>query len=611
MKLSKFKIHNFRSVQDTHWIEASQLTCLVGKNEAGKTNFLLPLYKFNPATENSLSEIKTQKDYPKSKYSDFESDEDLALQPFISVLFNLNNTDIQNINQKISNFNQEIEENPEGESKKIECSFSKDDLLLVSRDWMDNFYFYKSNDEGEKQSRDIGSPDLVGEDVLIEFLPKFIYFSEYGNLESSIHLPTIINQINDQNFLTEKEKQKVRTAKTLFDFASLDLNKLNSLGQNDNVESKKERQNLINSASRNLTNEFNKWWRDDNYKFRLSLDGNHFWIYVSDDKREDEIEFELRSRGLQWFFSFYLVFSVESDKEHKDCILLLDEPGLTLHPNKQKDLIHFFNTLSEINQLFYTTHLPFLVDHNNINRIVGVFVDKKGVSKATNDLTKIDKGDSSKSIQPVNAAIGISASESLLYNCQIVIVEGISDQFYLSIVKSYLISEGLIKPKKELVFLPVKGTKSIPSTVSIIQGSKFELPYVIVDSDEQGKKRAEDLKNGFYHKEKNKIIEIKDITKVDDSEVEDLFSKELLTKYFGNLVNKVSDDYDDYDFNFDDTKPITKEMTKFIAKNELKEKLRGWKTEISKKFKENFEKEIKETSEQIINLWKKLFEKII
>ena len=64
---------------------------------------------------------------------------------------------------------------------------------------------------------------------------------------------------------------------------------------------------------------------------------------MSDDKRPGiDIELESRSAGFQWFFSFYLVFLVEFEEGHKDAVLLLDEPGLHLHPTAQQELIAFF-----------------------------------------------------------------------------------------------------------------------------------------------------------------------------------------------------------------------------------------------------------------------------
>jgi len=124
---------------------------------------------------------------------------------------------------------------------------------------------------------------------------------------------------------------------------------------------KKERDVLLQSASTELTQRFRDWWRQGEYRFRFQADGDHFRIWVSDDKRPEDIELEGRSTGLQWFLSFYLIFLVESADTHSGAILLLDEPGLSLHPLAQKDLSLFFENLAKTSQLLYTTHSPFMV----------------------------------------------------------------------------------------------------------------------------------------------------------------------------------------------------------------------------------------------------------
>ena len=40
MKLNSYCVYNFRSVEDSGWIECSDTTTLVGVNESGKTNIL-------------------------------------------------------------------------------------------------------------------------------------------------------------------------------------------------------------------------------------------------------------------------------------------------------------------------------------------------------------------------------------------------------------------------------------------------------------------------------------------------------------------------------------------------------------------------------------------
>ncbi|MGY4437208.1 putative ATPase [Bradyrhizobium sp. F1.13.1] len=66
MRLLKFQVKDFRSVIDSGWVEAEQVTSLIGVNESGKTNLLLPLWKLNPARE---GEIKPTSDYPKGNYA--------------------------------------------------------------------------------------------------------------------------------------------------------------------------------------------------------------------------------------------------------------------------------------------------------------------------------------------------------------------------------------------------------------------------------------------------------------------------------------------------------------------------------------------------------------
>jgi len=96
----------------------------------------------------------------------------------------------------------------------------------------------------------------------------------------------------------------------------------------------------MNSASLDITTRFNEWYGQRRHDIRYHADGDYFRIWVADDRRPGvEIELEGRSKGFQWFFSFYLVFLVESEEGHKDAVLLLDEPGLHLHPTAQQELI--------------------------------------------------------------------------------------------------------------------------------------------------------------------------------------------------------------------------------------------------------------------------------
>src|SRR5436853_400289 len=70
MRLLAFRVREFRSVDDSGWIEADQVTALIGTNEAGKTNVLMPLWKLKPAKDGAIDPLA---DYPRKRYHEIRA----------------------------------------------------------------------------------------------------------------------------------------------------------------------------------------------------------------------------------------------------------------------------------------------------------------------------------------------------------------------------------------------------------------------------------------------------------------------------------------------------------------------------------------------------------
>ncbi len=68
MRLESFQIHNFRSINDSGFIDVSQITVLVGRNESGKSNLLLALSSLNPPDD--FKELNRVKDFPRHRKLD-------------------------------------------------------------------------------------------------------------------------------------------------------------------------------------------------------------------------------------------------------------------------------------------------------------------------------------------------------------------------------------------------------------------------------------------------------------------------------------------------------------------------------------------------------------
>src|SRR5690606_4585366 len=127
--------------------------------------------------------------------------------------------------------------------------------------------------------------------------------------------------------------------------------------------------------------------------------------------------------------------------------------------------------LAKDNQLIYTTHSPFLVDADSLERARKVYVDENGTTKASSNLREPSGAKEQKGAAfAVHSALNLNVSESILLGCAPVVVEGPSDQFILSGIKTLLIGENLISPPRELVFPSAGGAKSIKAVSSILTG---------------------------------------------------------------------------------------------------------------------------------------------
>ncbi len=689
MKLTRFRVTTFRSVEDSGWVDVEDVTALIGTNESGKSNLLLPLWKLNPAKD---GEIHPTSDFPRKHFTAFRSAETKPV--FIEAEFEVHGA-LRALLARKAGLSEEVltkatvrrrfdgqhevdfplvpqVQTVHVEELAIQLQAAESDIK--SQEPMKTEQQLTSSIleaigtaggalpdadecdlEGVEQVRTIlSSLDLEGapktssivprfmrlqgqiddhyaklskphprdsveiKALILGNLPKFVYYSNYGNLDSEIYLPHVIQNLDRVEDLGQKERAKARTLKVLFEFVELQPNEILNLGKDvhaqgqlptvaqveQSAEMKKERSILLQSASTRLTQEFRRWWKQGDYRFRFEADGDHFRIWVADDRRPEEVELEGRSTGLQWFLSFYLVFLVESQDTHSDCILLLDEPGLSLHPLAQRDLSDFFKGLAERNQLLYTTHSPFLVDADRLDRARKVFVAPDGTSKATSDLGA-DGGDPTKrgAGYAVHAALGLSIAEGLLIGCEPVIVEGPSDQHHLTAIKNLLIGNGSFKPVREIVFPPAGGAKGIKAVASILGGRDEALPLVFLDSDEQGTNYAQALRTGLYTSDPDRVLQVGSFVEIKGAEVEDLVPADIVVKVVDRMIREPDKSFES---RHDATKPIVPQIEAW-AKEGGATLEKGWKVELAKRTKRALLNGAP-VSEAMLEVWRRLFE---
>ena len=451
-------------------------------------------------------------------------------------------------------------------------------------------------------------------------IPLFIYFEDYNILEGSINISDLVKAIKGDLKFKEFKIQE-----TLFKHVNLDPIEIYELGstrlskeqetllnqriqeRNINVEqitnefyekiSKekqqelKKRKILLDSGSQLITETLNKYFQERNYKVEYDTDGQFLQILIWDDIKPSKINLEERSKGFRWYFSFFLVFLVESGGMHKNAILLLDEPGIHLHLQAQFNLINFFQNLKETNQIIYTTHSPFLIDDSHLEQVRSVYEDEDGITHITDNNLIPDK----KSIFPLQAALSYKTSQVIYQGLKQLLVEGDGDYNYIKSIIYILEKTGKESLDKDIVIVPCKGASKIDMYARLFIDLE-NVPVVLLDSDAEGKRIFETLTEKLFSKNKKNVLKIGDfLNKSYDTEIEDFIGRELLV----DCINKNNITKSPVSLNEIENSTFIDALFDYCKKNKISfnDKL-NWKYEISVKFKNSI---LSEDSQKIIN----------
>jgi len=202
-----------------------------------------------------------------------------------------------------------------------------------------------------------------------------------------------------------------------------------------------------------------------------------------------------RSRGVRWFLSFYLELKASSlSKDEKGRVLLIDEPGLSLHARAQEDVLKVFEHIKDKMQIIYSTHSAHLIDIRKLHRLLAV---QRAIENDESSETKVYNARSlafasADTLTPVYTLIGSSLNEQqFIHKNNNVIIEDITTYYYLTVFRS------LIGFKKEIYFLPASKISNITTMVNILLGWGLDF-IVLTGNSSEGRKTHAALKNTLY-----------------------------------------------------------------------------------------------------------------
>jgi predicted ATP-dependent endonuclease of OLD family len=373
--------------------------------------------------------------------------------------------------------------------------------------------------------------------ILNKRVPVFILFSNYFKVKPSVHLEHLAvrteNKLLDDQYYDYGNLCLLKllgfTARELSD-----LGKAQSPDMNNSVAIKAYKDKLdtrsykLNAASVRLTDEIRKVWmpnpkRPEADKLKVTADGQYLKVVVEDDIGVD-VELDQRSEGFQWLVSFFVVFFAEAMDKHKNAILLLDEPGMSLHGLKQRDFRVTISRLAEQNQTLYTTHSPFLVGPDELD-IVRV-VELKNRKEGTKVHTTISSSDPA-GLLPLQEALGYDLAQSLFSQQRNLILEGLTDYWYLDAASQLFIDAGKEGVNDNIALIFANSAGKVVYYATILYAHNLKVA-ALLDSDNAGDQAAqqENLVNTLGNKN---ILRTKDYVKgIQKAEIEDILRETLI-----------------------------------------------------------------------------------
>lgn len=470
MRLSKFRITNYRNILDSGWVTTTNVTAFVGQNEAGKSNLFEALYCLNPYVAGATYD--DAEDWP---VDNWKGRKDSKGKLVCQAVFHLDLEDIASLFQFATIPVEAAEAAGEDEPTPVpETELPKNLDIRVSRHYGYDTGF---NIDGAEE---LGLDAKKVSEWAKSKLPKFVLIHDYNFSGTQVELDQLKQRLDsvgrENRQLLSPEDQ---TILIVLDLAQIDIDDLVEKGTT--ADGRTIRQFDKRAASAYLTQQFQRLWTQKKVKFDIDIDGPTLNIFAEDEAIGFPVRLYRRSTGFRWYVSFAWKFTHASEGEFENCILLLEEPGVHLHYSGQRDLLRVFEGLAETNTILYTTHLASMVDQANPERV-------RIVESRDNHLA-INHGVVSSQAAPmavIEASLGLTADLSgMLGNRKVLIVEGGTDALIMNKLSGILTTAGKVGLSDQVYLWPAATSTKAPMYAAFAIGQRWDAG-VLLDSDDAG-----------------------------------------------------------------------------------------------------------------------------
>ena len=327
-----------------------------------------------------------------------------------------------------------------------------------------------------------------------EYCPVFELFEDFGSL-----LP---NRIDMEDIISGNENvEGYKAARNFLSLAQLDY----TFFQQPSSRILKQK---IENLNHTLTHNFHDFWQQSigrNNKIHIQFELDHYNASYEGKAGKPYLEFWIkdegerlypkqRSRGVRWFLSFYMELKASANIRDRQMVLLVDEPGVSLHARAQEDVLKVFEDIKDKIQIIYTTHSPHLVEINKLHRVLAVQRDDlDSLRSTTRILDPLQLSSASPdTLTPLQSILGNPMGGEGFSSKRINLIVNDTGSFYM--LNAIII---LMKFSGKICVIPSTNVSSIPLLCNIMMGWGMDFAVLLFENDDEIQ-MAELLKNSVF-----------------------------------------------------------------------------------------------------------------
>jgi len=506
MKLKSMQVKNFKCIEDSTRFDICPVTCLVGQNEAGKTSLLEALHKLNPDVP-ELADFDVLLEYPRRRRKEYERR--AAEKPDDAIITQW-----------------EIEDKDANELEKIlGAGAIRSNMVEIRKGYYPGSWWTFEGGEPIQTS----SLSEAAQVKLNAILPKFLYFEKCSILDGRVAI----------DFLIKKQQRGMLSGPERVFLALLDL-----VGTRPehlaSIENSEELTADLEAASAPITEHIAEHW-SQNRSLRVAFqlhpgkpqdpppfdEGYVLETRILNTRHNITLNFDERSTGFAWFFSFLVWFSQVKRTYGDNLFVLLDDPGIGLHARAQEDLLGYMaRELEPMYQVIYTTHSPFMIHADSLGQCRTVediiTTDDRGRDKFLG--TKVGQqvlSTNPDTLIPLRAALGYEISRTV-NGQRTLLVETATDVMYLNWFSRRLTQDNRIGLGSGWSIVPCGGGEKVGAFLGLFGGGEGNVVALMGAADgqnEQEQSPERELLRG------SRIYTMDDFVDVSGGGIEDLIGR--------------------------------------------------------------------------------------